>query len=112
MNPRFGEKRIGSVGLRLPYHEVEIRKTVNENEEVSATNELGAVFLRGPSVIKGYLEESGPTNPFRPDGWYNTGDTGRLDEFGYLWLMGREKDRSEERRGGKEGVGTCRSWGS
>src|SRR3546814_4233377 len=57
MSPRFGDKRIGSVGLRLPYHEVEIRKTVNENEEVRATNELGAVFLRRTRVIKGRSEE-------------------------------------------------------
>src|SRR3546814_16855394 len=57
MNPRFGEKRLGSVGLRLPYHEVEIRKTVTDNEEVSATNALGALFLQGPNGITGYIEE-------------------------------------------------------
>ncbi|WP_280151761.1 acyl-CoA synthetase [Piscinibacter sp. XHJ-5] len=94
MNPRFGEKRIGSVGIRIPYQLWEIRKELQRGSEWQkcAVGELGAVFISGPNVIPGYVEGKESDDSFSPDGWYNTGDLGAIDADGYLWLTGREKD--------------------
>lgn len=88
MNPRFGEARIGSVGLRIPYQEVEIR-SLSGGECTVGTR--GKVFVRGPNVIPGYLSDAG-TASVADGGWFDTGDLGYLDADGYLWLSGRAKD--------------------
>ncbi|WP_020205559.1 acyl-CoA synthetase [Cupriavidus sp. WS] len=94
MNPRFGEKRIGSVGLRMPYQRVQIRRMERGAAPgaLCADNEYGLVYISGPNVIAGYLDAAETAAVFTPDGWYNTGDIGRFDADGYLWLTGRQKD--------------------
>lgn len=92
-SPRCGEHRIGSVGLRFPYQQL---KTVVLDDQGAylrdaATNEVGVVMLKGPNVFAGYLESGNRAESFI-DGWFNTGDLGRLDAEGYLWLTGRAKD--------------------
>ena len=93
-NPRDGEKRIGSIGIRLPYQEI---KTVTLNEEGeylhdAPPNETGVLCLRGPNVIPGYKQEEANKNIWAQPGWLNTGDLARIDEDGYVWLTGRAKD--------------------
>lgn len=90
-NPYRGEKRIGSIGLRLPWTEVKIAE-VSDGKLVQdcAVDEVGTVVIRGDHVFPGYrgLEKSG----LLEGGWLDTGDLGRQDADGFFWLTGRSKD--------------------
>ncbi len=91
---RDGDPRYGSAGLRLPYTEikiVELDASGNISREC-ATDEIGLVVVKGPSVTPGYVDEQYNANVLLPDGWFNSGDLGRLDADGYLWITGRAKD--------------------
>jgi malonyl-CoA/methylmalonyl-CoA synthetase len=90
-NPRRGERRAGSVGPALAG--VEVRVTDPEDGRMSGCGEVGVVQVRGPNVFAGYWRMPEKTAAeFTADGWFVTGDLGRLDEDGYLWLVGRQKD--------------------
>ena len=93
-NPRDGERRIGSIGLRLPYHEVRIAHVGEDGtlERFAETGEAGDILLRGPSVIPGYKQADKNAGAFIEDGWLNSGDLGRMDQDGYVWMTGRAKD--------------------
>jgi fatty-acyl-CoA synthase len=56
------------------------------------TGEIGAIAICGPNVFKGYVEESHNAGIWVQDGWFNTGDLGRMDADGYFWLTGRKKE--------------------
>lgn len=93
-NPRDGECRVGSIGLRLPYHEVKVAR-VDEHGEVlgdADPGEPGVLCLKGPTVIPGYKQAERNEGAFLEGGWLNSGDLGRIDEDGYVWLTGRAKD--------------------
>jgi fatty-acyl-CoA synthase len=86
--------RLGSVGHAVPYSKVRVVK-IDANGRVAgdcATNEIGIVAMSGPGVFSGYLSESHNRGAFVEPGWVNSGDLGRLDEDGYLWITGRAKD--------------------
>jgi fatty-acyl-CoA synthase len=92
--PRDGDPKYGSAGLRLPYT---IVKTVRldaagEIERDCATDEIGMVVVKGPSVTPGYLDPRYNEGLFTRDGHIKNGDLGRIDADGYLWLTGRAKD--------------------
>jgi len=90
-NPYDGERVPGSVGLPLPA--VEVRIVDPDSHRVLPAGEVGMVELRGPNVFKGYWRNPEKTaEAFRQDGWFITGDLGRIDGNGYLHLSGREKD--------------------
>ena len=74
----------GSVGPMLPNVDIDIR---NKNLE-----DIGEVWVRGPNVVSGYLDNPEATAEVLVDGWFRTGDLGRLDSDGYLYLTGRSKD--------------------
>jgi len=93
-NPRYGERRVGSVGLPLPYCRIRIVE-VNEQGRAMrdcAVNEPGIIAISGPNVFGGYKQREQNEGQWVEEGWFNTGDLGRLDEDGYLWLTGRSKD--------------------
>ncbi|MFO0949332.1 MAG: acyl-CoA synthetase [Planctomycetota bacterium] len=98
INPVDGERRAGSVGFSLPTQEVAIVHLNAEGKFVrdAATDEVGLVVISGANVFKGYLAPEHNRGLWidRGDGrrWLNTGDLGRLDADGYLWLAGRAKD--------------------
>lgn len=93
-NPLYGERRIGSVGLRYPYQEVKIAHLDETGKYIRdcVSEEIGHIVMRGPQVIPGYLQESHNQNLWVADGWLNTGDLGRQDADGYFWITGRAKD--------------------
>ena len=94
INPLFGERRPGSVGLRLPYTEVRIAD-VEPGGDIKGDcklGEIGHVLMRGPQVTPGYLDKRHDKGAMLADGWLDSGDLGRLDDDGYLWLTGRSKD--------------------
>ncbi len=98
VNPPHGERRIGSIGFRIPYQEMVIAR-VNDNGtgEILPPNEIGSVLIRGDNVFPGYLEDIHNKDiwvDLGDDGgpWLNTGDLGRQDEEGYFWLTGRKKE--------------------
>ena len=94
VNPKDGERKVGSVGLRLPYQNVKVAVLDNEGNYArdAETNEIGVVCINGPTVFKGYVEDFHNTGIWIQDDWFNTGDMGRLDPDGFLWLTGRSKE--------------------
>lgn len=94
INPKDGERKAGSVGIRMPYQSIKVA-VLDENDQYvrdAEQDEIGAVAIKGPNVFKGYVEEAHNENIWLPDGSFNTGDLGKLDKDGYLWLTGREKE--------------------
>lgn len=98
LNPVDGEHRPGSVGLALPGEEIrtvllDANGAFLRDAEIG---EIGLVTIAGPNVFSGYLSDRHNIGIWidRADGrkWLNTGDLGRLDDDGYLWLTGRAKD--------------------
>jgi malonyl-CoA/methylmalonyl-CoA synthetase len=86
-----GERVPGSVGFPLPG--VEVRIVDQETGRELATEEVGMVEVRGPNVTSGYWRMPEKTRAeFRADGFFITGDLGKIDGRGYLWLLGRGKD--------------------
>lgn len=86
--------RLGSVGHAVPYSRVRVVK-LDAHGQVGgecAPNEIGVVAMSGPGVFGGYLNEIHNQGAFLEPGWVNSGDLGRLDDDGYLWITGRAKD--------------------
>ncbi len=98
VNPPAGERRIGSIGFRIPYQPMKIVEVDAEGQYVRdcEPNEIGVVVIRGPNVFPGYKEEVHNQKAWIVDNegvrWLNTGDLGRRDEDGYFWLTGRLKE--------------------
>jgi len=98
MNPMHGERRPGSVGLRLPYTEVRVADVAPDGSGGGKIRSdcplgtIGHVLMRGPQVTPGYLDPRHDKGAMLADGWLDSGDLGRLDADGYLWLTGRSKD--------------------
>ncbi len=97
MTPFENRARIGSIGMRLPFSEVVVAILDDKDHflRVAQTNEIGVLALRGPNVFSGYLEEKHNEKIWiniEGKNWLNSGDLGRQDEDGYLWLTGREKE--------------------
>jgi fatty-acyl-CoA synthase len=85
--------RLGSVGHAVPYSRVRVVKLGTDAKWVDcAPNEIGVVAMGGPGVFSGYLSDKHNKDAFIEPGWVNSGDLGRLDEEGYLWITGRAKD--------------------
>jgi len=93
-NPRDGERRIGSIGLRMPWHEVKVAvlDEAGVYQRDAQIGETGVLALRGPTITPGYKQAERNKDLFLPGGWLNSGDLARQDEDGYFWLTGRAKD--------------------
>ena len=90
-NPYDGDRVPGAVGFPLPG--VEIRIADPESGAPIPQGEIGMIEVKGPNVFKGYWRMPEKTAAeFRPDGYFITGDLGRIDERGYLHIVGRGKD--------------------
>ncbi|WGF87394.1 malonate--CoA ligase [Marinivivus vitaminiproducens] len=90
-NPLDGERIPGTVGFPLPG--VALRIADPETGAVLPQGEIGVIEVRGPNVFKGYWRNPEKTAlEFRQDGFFITGDLGRVDERGYVSIVGRGKD--------------------
>ncbi len=98
INPLAGERRFGSIGLRLPGQDM---KTVKLDEGSGryrdcAPDEIGVIVVSGPNVFEGYLSPEHNRALWIDCGdgrrWLDTGDLGRRDADGYFWLTGRKKE--------------------
>jgi len=89
-NPLAGERRPGTVGPVLPNIQVRV---VSGSGTCLAVNEIGHLQVRGPNVFRGYWRLPEKTaDDFTADGWFITGDQGRIDTDGYVSIVGRAKD--------------------
>lgn len=89
-NPLSGERKPGTVGPPLPG--VDVRITDDEGS-VLGTGEVGHLQVRGPNVFIGYWKmPDRSADEFTADGYFNTGDNGRIDADGYVSIVGRAKD--------------------
>lgn len=79
--------RPGSVGKLAPGMAAQIRDP--ETGRVLSSHETGMLWLKGPNIFGGYLNEPERTAEVIHDGWFKTGDLGRLDEDGFLYIEGR-----------------------
>jgi malonyl-CoA/methylmalonyl-CoA synthetase len=90
-NPYDGERVAGTVGLPLPG--VEIIVTDPESGAELARGEIGMIEVRGPNVFRGYWRMPEKTAAeLRENGFFITGDLGKIDERGYVHIVGRGKD--------------------
>jgi long-chain acyl-CoA synthetase len=81
---------IGSVGTEVPGVEIEIR---GEDGHQMHQGQEGEICVRGPNIMKGYLNNpKGTQEAFWEGGWFRTGDIGLIDDDGYLYIVDRLKD--------------------
>ena len=88
-NPADGLIKVGTVGPAMPEVDVEV---MSQDGEILARGERGEVVIRGPIVMRGYLNRPEATTETLRDGWLHTGDVGIFDEDGYLRIVDRIKD--------------------
>ena len=89
-NPISGQRKPGTVGPPLPGVEVRV---VDDNENDLSINEIGNLFVRGPNVFEGYWKMPEKTEEdFTRDGYFKTGDKAKIDDDGYVSIVGRSKD--------------------
>jgi malonyl-CoA/methylmalonyl-CoA synthetase len=90
-NPYDGERVPGAVGFPLPG--VSVRVTDPETAKELPREEIGMIEVKGPNVFKGYWRMPEKTKAeFRDDGFFITGDLGKIDGKGYVHILGRGKD--------------------
>ncbi len=85
-----GARFSGSIGLPIPSTEIGIQ---DDDGKPLAMGEVGEICIRGPQVMKGYWQNPDETSKvLSSDGWLRTGDLGRIDETGLVYIVDRKKD--------------------
>ena len=88
--PQHGERRGGTVGVALPG--VQLRVS-DDKGAACPVSEIGGIEVKGSNVFSGYWRMPEKTKEeFTTDGWFKTGDVGKIDEHGYVVIVGRSKD--------------------
>ena len=87
--PPIGKARRGSVGMAPPWIEIKI---FDENDKEVETGAVGEVVIKGWVVMNGYYKQPELTAQVIKNGWFHTGDLGKLDGDGYLYIVGRKKE--------------------
>jgi acyl-CoA synthetase (AMP-forming)/AMP-acid ligase II len=86
---QFGESKLGSVGR--PHAGVEVRVVDGSDGTDVAASEAGELWVRTPALSAGYAD-GGDLSDRITDGWFRTGDIGRVDADGFVWIEGRVSD--------------------
>jgi long-chain acyl-CoA synthetase len=90
INPPDGDEFTGSIGLPITSTEVCICDDDGNNLDIG---EIGEICIRGPQVMEGYWRNEEETQKVMlPGGWFRTGDVGRMDERGFVFIEDRKKD--------------------
>ncbi|HLV80586.1 MAG TPA: long-chain fatty acid--CoA ligase [Chthonomonadaceae bacterium] len=89
VNPLEGPRKTGSVGLPLPGVEIAI---FDDDDRSLQADEVGEIVVRGDNVMLGYLHQPEATAEAMRSGWYHTGDLGKIDADGYVYIVDRKKD--------------------
>lgn len=96
VNPLDGERKIGSVGIPAPYTQVRILECEDDGSVVREcpAGEVGEICVSSPGVLPGrtYVNPEKNIGLYADSDWLRTGDLGKLDEDGYVWITGRAKD--------------------
>jgi long-chain acyl-CoA synthetase len=91
MNPLDGTERIGTIGL--PMSSTDMRVWNEDENRLATTEERGEIHIKGPQVMKGYLNRPEATaEVMTADGWLMTGDIGMMSEDGFFRIVDRKKD--------------------
>jgi long-chain acyl-CoA synthetase len=88
-NPLDKPPKLGSIGL--PIYGVQL-KIVDANHDEMPLGQVGEIVIRGHNVMKGYYKRPGATAEALRGGWFHSGDLGRVDQDGYLYVVDRKKD--------------------
>ncbi len=88
-NPFDGERKIGSVGI--PVWGIDM-KVVDEKDNEVPRGETGEILIRGHNIMKGYYNRPKATAETMRGGWFHSGDIGRMDQDGYVYIVDRVKD--------------------
>jgi long-chain acyl-CoA synthetase len=88
-NPFGRQTRPGSIGIAIPGFEARI---VNDQDEDVSIGAVGELIIRGPGVMKGYLNQTEATAETLRGGWLHTGDLARMDEDRYIYIVDRKKE--------------------
>jgi long-chain acyl-CoA synthetase len=83
------ERKVGSVGLPLPGVKIAV---FDDKDNPLPANEIGEIVVQGDNVMLGYLNQPEATAEVMTSGWYHTGDLGKIDEDGYVYIVDRKKD--------------------
>ena len=89
VNPLEGPRKVGSVGPAVPGVEIAI---FDDDDHPVPTDEIGEIVVRGDNVMLGYLNQPEATAEAMKNGWYHTGDLGKMDADGYVYIVDRKKD--------------------
>jgi acyl-CoA synthetase (AMP-forming)/AMP-acid ligase II/ABC-type nitrate/sulfonate/bicarbonate transport system permease component len=79
-------RKMASAGKAVPRAELKI---INQEGKEAEMGQMGEIIARGPQIMKGYFKDPKTTAKKIRDGWYHSGDLGRIDEEGYLYVIGR-----------------------
>ena len=90
LNPYYGERKVGSIGLTLRGQEMKIID--QESGADAASGAYGEIVIKGPNVMLGYLHNPEATAETIKDGWLHSGDIGYMDDDGYFYIVDRTKD--------------------
>jgi long-chain acyl-CoA synthetase len=90
-NPIYGRSKPGSIGIPFPGTEAKIVDLADPAIELPA-GEIGQLAVRGPQVMKEYINQPEETAEVFHEDWFLTGDIGRMDEDGYFYIVDRKKD--------------------
>jgi long-chain acyl-CoA synthetase len=90
--PAYGPRKLGSIGVALPFCEARIADTLDASKTVPR-GEVGELMMRGPIIMQGYWgNENATRETIEPDGWLHTGDLASMDEDGAVFMVDRKKD--------------------
>ena len=89
LNAERALEKVGSTGLPMFHTDIRV---VDENGNDTAPGEMGEILIRGPHVMDEYWRNPQATAVTIVDGWFHTGDAGKLDDEGYLYIVDRLKD--------------------